>query len=215
MGNCAGRVSRFAYGAFTVYGRPFQDLSAKVDLCNSPGAPCRSEAQLPLPLTCKAQGLEHRSGLGCSLFARHYWGNRGFFLFLGLLRCFSSPRCCSRPMYSVSSAPAEARAGFPIGDLRINGCYPLPEAYRSLPRPSSLLAPKHPPQTLSSLTATTCGFPDSPLASKAQHSTLFHFQRAKPNGLPDRGDERARTANLGLAKAALSQLSYIPTPFSA
>ena len=29
--------------------------------------------------------------LGCSLFARHYWGNHIRFLFLGLLRCFSSP----------------------------------------------------------------------------------------------------------------------------
>ena len=30
-------------------------------------------------------------GLGWSLFARRYWGNRFCFLFLGLLRCFSSP----------------------------------------------------------------------------------------------------------------------------
>ena len=33
-----------------------------------------------------------RSGFGCSRFARRYSGNRGCFLFLGLLRCFSSPR---------------------------------------------------------------------------------------------------------------------------
>jgi hypothetical protein len=30
-------------------------------------------------------------GLGSFLFARRYLGNRDFFLFLGLLRCFSSP----------------------------------------------------------------------------------------------------------------------------
>ena len=29
-------------------------------------------------------------GLGCSLFARRYWGNRILFLFLRLLRCFNS-----------------------------------------------------------------------------------------------------------------------------
>ena len=29
-------------------------------------------------------------GLGCSLFARHYLGNRYCFLFLQVLRCFSS-----------------------------------------------------------------------------------------------------------------------------
>ena len=32
-----------------------------------------------------------RAGLGSSLFARRYSGNRFFFLFLRLLRCFSSP----------------------------------------------------------------------------------------------------------------------------
>lgn len=31
-------------------------------------------------------------GLGCSLFARRYLGNRIFFLFLQVLRCFSSLR---------------------------------------------------------------------------------------------------------------------------
>ncbi len=30
------------------------------------------------------------AGLGYSLFARRYWGNRGFFLLLQVLRCFSS-----------------------------------------------------------------------------------------------------------------------------
>ena len=36
-------------------------------------------------------------GLGCSLFARRYWGNRFCFLFLGLLRCFSSPGWLASP----------------------------------------------------------------------------------------------------------------------
>ena len=30
-------------------------------------------------------------GLGCSLFARHYLGNHYCFLFLRVIRCFSSP----------------------------------------------------------------------------------------------------------------------------
>ena len=33
-----------------------------------------------------------RCGLGYSPFARHYWGNHCYFLFLRVLRCFSSPR---------------------------------------------------------------------------------------------------------------------------
>ena len=34
----------------------------------------------------------HTAGLGSSPFARRYWGNRCYFLFLQVLRCFSSPR---------------------------------------------------------------------------------------------------------------------------
>ena len=33
-----------------------------------------------------------RPGLGSSPVARHYWGNHSYFLFLRVLRCFSSPR---------------------------------------------------------------------------------------------------------------------------
>ena len=50
------------------------------------------------------------SGLGSSPFARHYSGNRSFFLFLQVLRCFSSlrsPRLRSR-------CTAFGRAGSPI-----------------------------------------------------------------------------------------------------
>ena len=32
------------------------------------------------------------AGLGSSPLARHYWGNHSYFLFLRVLRCFSSPR---------------------------------------------------------------------------------------------------------------------------
>ena len=38
------------------------------------------------------QDCRNNLGLGCSLFARHYLGNHCCFLFLRILRCFSSPR---------------------------------------------------------------------------------------------------------------------------
>ena len=41
------------------------------------------------------------SGLGLFHFARRYFGNRVFFLFLRLLRCFSSPGSLRIPMDSV------------------------------------------------------------------------------------------------------------------
>ena len=34
----------------------------------------------------------NRAGLGSSPVARRYWGNHSYFLFLPLLRCFSSRR---------------------------------------------------------------------------------------------------------------------------
>lgn len=56
------------------------------------------------------------------------------FLFLRVLRCFSSPgllllRGNTSSMYWVA----------PFGHLRINSCVPIPAAFRSLPRPSSPL----------------------------------------------------------------------------
>jgi hypothetical protein len=57
---------------------------------------CRSW-WLPRPRHGNATGLYHRVGLGSSPFARHYWGSRGCFLFLALLRCFSSGGSLLRP----------------------------------------------------------------------------------------------------------------------
>ena len=37
-------------------------------------------------------GCRNIRGLGSSPFARHYWGNHCYFLFLQVLRCFSSLR---------------------------------------------------------------------------------------------------------------------------
>ena len=47
----------------------------------------------------------NRAGLGSSPVARRYWGNHSYFLFLPLLRCFSSRRW----LWHASSVP-----GFPI-----------------------------------------------------------------------------------------------------
>ena len=53
-------------------------------------------------------------GLAFSHFARRYFGNRGFFLLLRVLRCFSSPRLPS-PGYGFTRGYSRfARVGFPI-----------------------------------------------------------------------------------------------------
>ena len=80
-----------------------------------------------LPRHCRNNG-----GLGCSPVARRYWGNHYCFIFLQVLRCFSSLRSLTR-RYSTSSMYWVA----PFGNLRIYGYLHLPGAYRSLSRPSS------------------------------------------------------------------------------
>jgi len=91
-------------------------------------------------------------GLGYSLFARHYSGSRGFFPFLRLLRCFSSPACLPGPMYSGTDTRALPRVGFPIrtsrGQWMVSSSPGLFAAAHVLLR---LLAPRHPPCALSLL----------------------------------------------------------------
>src|SRR5712691_11079931 len=82
-------------------------------------------------------------GLGSSLFARHYSGSRGFFPFLRLLRCFSSPAYLLLPyVFRQGYARITAR-GFPHSEILGSQVgQHLPEAYRSRPRPSSALSAK-------------------------------------------------------------------------
>jgi hypothetical protein len=60
------------------------------------------------------------------------------FLFLRLLRCFTSPRV-TLPALWIQAGVIQRYLDWvaPFGDLRIKACVPLPEAFRSLLRPSS------------------------------------------------------------------------------
>ena len=78
-----------------------------------------------------------RSGLASFAFARRYLRNRSFFLFLALLRCFSSGGSPHTPMDSVYDAGALFRRIAPFGHLRIISYLLIPAAFRSLSRPSS------------------------------------------------------------------------------
>ena len=73
----------FVYGTITLYRHTFQNV----------------------PLT-------HNKLKGWSGFARRYFRNLGWFLFLRVLRCFSSPRSPLTPMYSVQDTCKQV--GFPI-----------------------------------------------------------------------------------------------------
>jgi hypothetical protein len=85
--------------------------------------------------------------LGYSPFARHYWGNHYCFLFLRVLRCFSSPG--SLPPDHSGEFPVFNRKGFPIrksADRKdICSSPQLIAAYHVLHR---LWEPRHPPYAL-------------------------------------------------------------------
>src|SRR5207302_8349901 len=69
----------FSYVTITLYGSSFQRASANDRIGNS------TVADPTTPVT-----PEGGTGLGCCDFARHYFRNRGFFLFLQVLRWFTS-----------------------------------------------------------------------------------------------------------------------------
>ena len=82
------------------------------------------------------------SGLGSFHFARRYFGNRCFFLFLRLLRCFSSP---GSPPYVMDWRMDDTSSSYrvsPFRHLRIKDHLHLPAAFRSLSRLSSALSAK-------------------------------------------------------------------------
>ena len=83
-----------------------------------------------------------QSGLGSFHFARRYFGNRCFFLFLRLLRCFSSPGSLPYVMDWRMDNWRFSSWVSPFRYLRINGYLLLPEAFRSLLRLSSALSAK-------------------------------------------------------------------------
>ena len=118
--------SPFAYGAFTLFGWLSQNHSAKL----TESIP-RSEPR-----------DDTHPGLGSFHFARRYFGNHCCFLFLRLLRCFSSPGSLPYVMdWRMDGWSLSSRVS-PFRYLRINGYLLLPEAFRSLSRLSSALSAK-------------------------------------------------------------------------
>ena len=111
----------FAYGSFTFYAR----LSQVVQLKFLPFMPVLNP------------GGPKTSGLGSSLFARRYWGNLFWLLFLWVLRCFSSPGLSS---FRIPEHDFWWVA--PFGHTWINAYLRLPMSFRSLSRPSSTLDAK-------------------------------------------------------------------------
>ena len=82
-------------------------------------------------------------GLGCSPVARHYWGNHCCFLFLRVLRCFSSPRWPPRRKARMAGLQPAGLSHSETRGSKVICTYPrIIAAYRVLRR---LREPRHPP----------------------------------------------------------------------
>ena len=92
----------YLYGIITLYDVPFQKLPIVYG----------SYLEVLLPRICR-----NKSGLGYFLFARHYLGNRFFFLFLRLLRCFSSAGCSQFSYVFTNWYLRMTTSGFPHSDI--------------------------------------------------------------------------------------------------
>ena len=116
----------FAYGAFTLSGRLSQNLSARIDKSIMRSEP--RNARIPVwPLSIS---------LAATLEIDF------FFLFLRLLRCFSSPGSLPYVMdWRMDDWSSSSRVS-PFRYLRLNGYLLLPAAFRSLSRLSSALSAK-------------------------------------------------------------------------
>ena len=110
---------RFAYRTITLYGVTFQTLPLTTHLAMARSYyPREAGTSLvwALPRSLATTG-----------------GIIVYFLFLRVLRCFSSPRSPQQKVDSMSSTCWVV----PFGNPRIKGHLHLPTAYRSLSRPSS------------------------------------------------------------------------------
>ena len=146
------RLLLFGYGAITLYGWTFPDsiLLSKSFLTRRRF--CHTFRSLPATPTLLKWQSWHNIGLGCSHFARRYFGNHCCFLFLQVLRCFTSLRWLLPPYIFRWQFSGITRKGFShseIPGLKVVCTYPrLIAAYHALHR---LHMPRHPPNALTNL----------------------------------------------------------------
>ena len=146
-----GSLINFSYRTVTFYGWSFQTIRILIRLVTSRQS--RSFVR-SIPTTPNTQRLRawHVSGLGCFHFARRYFGNHGCFLFLRVLRCFSSPRSLQQPMYSAEDVATLPATGFPIQRSPDQGLFSSsPKLIAACHVFHRLLTPRHPPLALNSL----------------------------------------------------------------
>src|SRR6266516_3475848 len=142
-GTCPASQSAVIYRAVTVYGRSFQIVRLANWLVT-----CR-----PCGLTGPTTPPCKHDGLGCSAFARRYWRNHCCFLFLWVLRWFTSPGLLQPPYFIQMVISRVHRDGFPHSEIcgSKDACS-SPQLIAACHVLHRLEVPRHPPCALSSLT---------------------------------------------------------------
>jgi hypothetical protein len=133
--------------------------------------------------------VSHAHGLASSAFARHYSRNHQCFLFLRVLRCFTSPRSPPHPIHSDAGNPTSLGLGFPIrtssDHSSVDNSPRHNAASHVLHRP---LVPRHPPCALHNLAtkmlASTIQFSNNTHPRQHTHTPTPHHNRRQTQGMP-------------------------------
>ena len=135
-GSSLGRHILFTYRTITCYGPTFQKSSVKDMLCNFPAARYCNHTTPHNPSLPTRTGLQ-QSRFRLLPFRSPLLGQSKILSFPGGTKMVQFPPLPSLTYEFSQGYPDKSGWVIPFGDPRIKVCLPLPEAYRSLPRPSS------------------------------------------------------------------------------
>ncbi len=107
------------YRTITFFGHPFQGI-----LLEKTYRSRSKRVRLP-----RNPNNASTAGLDSSAFARHYLRNHYYFLFLQVLRCFSSLGTLPYPIYSGKNSRHIDKRVSPFGHLRIKACLAAPRSF--------------------------------------------------------------------------------------
>jgi hypothetical protein len=136
----------------------------------------------PQPRTRNPYQVSHAHGLAYSAFAHHYSRNHQCFLFLRVLRCFTSPRSPQHPIHSGAGNPTSLGLGYPIrtpsDHSSVDNSPRTIAVSHVLHRP---LVPRHPPCALHNLAtkmlAPTIQFSNNNHTQENTHTPPQHETR--------------------------------------
>ena len=132
--NAFTKSMAYTYGTITLYGAAFQRTSTSPHLAHSATGQQPGNEHAPQPPHSNPCRVSHCTGLASSAFARHYSRNHCCFLFLWVLRCFTSPRSLHTPYFIQARVTGhDSSQVSPFGHPRINARLPTPQGLSQAP----------------------------------------------------------------------------------